>query len=222
MGQTLLVLASNSPRRRELLALSGWSFHTSPAEVDESQRLAEEPATYVLRLAESKARTCATSAHEDLTILAADTAVVDGKAILGKPKDMAEAKEMLQRLRSRTHQVFTGIAVMRMSDGNLGTDLCVTNVPMRAYSEAEIDSYVATGDPLDKAGAYAIQHPNFHPVEMMSGCYASVMGLPLCHLTRTLRHFNIFPKTNLSADCQSSLEYICSISAAVLRGEQAG
>ena len=222
MGQTLLVLASNSPRRRELLALSGWSFHTSPAEVDESQRLAEEPATYVLRLAESKARTCATSAHEDLTILAADTAVVDGKAILGKPKDMAEAKEMLQRLRSRTHQVFTGIAVMRMSDGNLGTDLCVTNVPMRAYSEAEIDSYVATGDPLDKAGAYAIQHPNFHPVEMMSGCYASVMGLPLCHLTRTLRQFEVVPSTDISAECQSRLDYKCPIFASVLRGEQVG
>lgn len=230
MGQPLLVLASNSPRRRELLALGGWSFNTRPTEVDESQRPGEAPGTYVLRLAESKARTCAASpkirgmisAHEDLTILAADTAVVDGKAILGKPKDMAEAVEMLRRLRSRTHQVQTGIAVMRMSDGNLGTDLCVTDVPMRAYSEEEIDTYVATGDPLDKAGAYAIQHPKFHPVKMMSGCYASVMGLPLCHLTRTLRQIDIAPKTDISAECQSSLKYTCPISAAVLRGEQVG
>lgn len=238
MGQPLLVLASNSPRRRELLALGGWIFNTRPTEVDESQRPGEAPGTYVLRLAESKARTCAASpkirgtmsptnmgmisAHEDLTILAADTAVVDGKAILGKPKDMAEAVEMLRRLRSRTHQVQTGIAVMRMSDGNLGTDLCVTDVPMRAYSEEEIDTYVATGDPLDKAGAYAIQHPKFHPVKMMSGCYASVMGLPLCHLTRTLRQIDIAPKTDISAECQSSLKYTCPISAAVLRGEQVG
>ena len=224
MGQPLLVLASNSPRRRELLALGGWIFNTRPTEVDESQRPGEAPGTYVLRLAESKARTCpqGTSAHKELTILAADTAVVDGKAILGKPKELAEAVEMLLRLRSRTHQVYTGIAVMRLSDGNLGTDLCVTDVPMRAYSDEEIDTYVATGDPLDKAGAYAIQHPKFHPVEMMSGCYASVMGLPLCHLTRTLRQLDIAPKTDISAECQSSLNYTCLISAAVLRGEQVG
>jgi MAF protein len=230
MGQPLLVLASNSPRRRELLALGGWLFNTLPAEVDESQRPGEAPGTYVLRLAESKARTCAASpknrgtmsTHEDLTILAADTAVVDGKAILGKPKDMAEAVEMLRQLRSRTHQVYSGIAVMRVSNGNLGTDLCVTDVPMRAYSDEEIDTYVATGDPLDKAGAYAIQHPKFHPVETISGCYASVMGLPLCHLTRTLRKLDIAPKTDISAECQSSLNYTCPISAAVLRGEQVG
>jgi MAF protein len=230
MGQPLLVLASNSPRRRELLALGGWSFNTRPVEVDESQHPGEAPGTYVLRLAESKVRTCAASpknrgtmsAHEDLTILAADTAVVDGKAILGKPKDMAEAVEMLRRLRDRIHQVYTGISVMRLCDGNLGTDLCVTDVPMRAYSEEEINTYVTTGDPLDKAGAYAIQHPQFHPVEMMSGCYASVMGLPLCHLTRTLHQIDITPRTNISAECQSSLNYTCPISAAVLRGEQVG
>ncbi len=222
MGKPLLVLASNSPRRRELLALGGWMFHTSPAEVDESQRPGEAPGNYVLRLAESKARICAASAHEGLTILAADTAVVDGKAILGKPSDIAEAVEMLRLLRGRTHQVYTGIAVMRMSDGNLGTDLCVTDVPMRAYGDEEMDAYVATGDPLDKAGAYAIQHPKFHPVEKLTGCYASVMGLPLCHLTRTLRPLGISPKTDISAECQSSLNYTCPISAAVLRGEQVG
>jgi septum formation protein len=230
MGEPNLVLASNSPRRRELLALGGWMFNIRPAEVDESQRPGEAPGTYVLRLAESKARACAgspknrgtMSAGDDLTILAADTAVVDGKAILGKPNDTAEAVEMLRRLRNRTHQVYTGIAVMRLSGGNLGTDLCVTDVPMRAYSAEEIDAYVATGDPLDKAGAYAIQHPVFHPVETMSGCYASVMGLPLCHLTRTLRPLDIAPSTDISAECQSCLNYTCPISAAVLRGEQVG
>jgi septum formation protein len=111
---------------------------------------------------------------------------------------------------------------MRMSEGNLSTDLCVTDVPMRAYSNEEIDTYVATGDPFDKAGAYAIQHAGFHPVDRMSGCYASVMGLPLCHLTRTLHQFNITPKTDISAECQSSLKYTCRISAAILRGEQVG
>jgi len=230
MGKPYLVLVSNSPRRRELLALGGWMFNTRPAEVDESQQPGEAPGTYVLRLAENKARSCdaspknkgTMSAREELTILAADTAVVDGNAILGKPINKAEAVEMLRRLRGHTHQVYTGIAVMRLSDGNLGTDLCVTDVAMRAYSEEEIDTYVATGDPLDKAGAYAIQHPKFHPVETMSGCYASVMGLPLCHLTRTLRQLGIAPKTDISAECQSSLNYTCPISAAVLRGEQVG
>jgi septum formation protein len=230
MGEPYLVLASNSPRRRELLSLGGWMFTIRPAEVDESPILGETPGTYVRRLAESKVRACAgspenrgwTSARDDLIILAADTAVVDGKAILGKPKDTAEAVEMLRRLRSRTHQVFTGIALMRLSDGNLVTDLCVTDVPMRAYSDEEIDAYVATGDPLDKAGAYAIQHHVFHPVETMSGCYASVMGLPLCHLTRTLQPLDIAPSTDISAECQSCLNYDCPIAAAVLRGEQVG
>jgi MAF protein len=222
MGEPLLVLASNSPRRQELLALGGWMFVTRPIEVNESQRPGEAPGTYVLRLAESKAHTCAASSHEELIILAADTAVVDGKAILGKPKNKAKAAQMLKRLRSRTHQVYTGIVAMRTSDGNLGTDLCVTDVTMRAYSEEEIDTYVASGDPLDKAGAYAIQHPKFHPAETMSGCYASVMGLPLCHLTRTLSQLGIAPKTDISAECQSKLKYLCPISAAVLRGELVG
>jgi septum formation protein len=230
MASPLLVLASNSPRRRELLKLGGWTFEIRPADVDENQHPDEAPTAYVLRLAKSKARACAKifkhkgmlSTHEDIIILSADTAVVDGKAILGKPKDMNEAVKMLRQLCGRTHQVYTGIAVMRLTDGNISTDLCVTDVPMRTYSDEELSSYVATGDPLDKAGAYAIQHPKFHPVEKISGCYASVMGLPLCHLTRTLRKFDIFPKADISTECQSSLNYICPISAAVLRGEQVG
>ena len=219
VNKPLLVLASNSPRRRELLALGGWMFHSQPADVDESQRPGEAPEAYVLRLAESKARACAESAHADLTILAADTAVVNGKAILGKPKDMAEAVEMLKNLRGRNHQVYTGIAVLRQSDGTLVTDLCITEVPMRAYRDDEIDMYVASGDPLDKAGAYAIQNSGFHPVESLHGCYAGVMGLPLCHLARSLRKLDIAPRTDISAECQSALGYACPIFSAVLRGE---
>jgi septum formation protein len=218
----LLVLASNSPRRRELLALGGWMFHVRPAEVDESQRPGEAPNGYVLRLAEEKARACACTAHEDLTILAADTAVVDGVSILGKPRDMAEAVVMLRQLRGRTHQVYTGIAVLRMSDRALLTDLCITDVPMRNYSDEEITAYVATGDPLDKAGAYAIQHPKFRPVESLSGCFASVMGLPLCHLTRILLQLEIEPKTEVPEECQSNLKYNCPIFSAVLDGQDIG
>ena len=222
MNHPLLVLASNSPRRRELLALGGWMFHTQPANVDEGLLPGEAPDAYVLRLAVSKARTYAASAHKDLTILAADTAVVEGSTILGKPKDMAEAEEMLKTLRGHSHKVFTGIAVLRVADGLLVTDLCVTEVPMRFYRDDEIEAYIATGDPLDKAGAYAIQNAGFHPVESLHGCYASVMGLPLCHLTRSLGRLDISPKTDVAVECQSHLEYACPIFPAVLRGEMAG
>ena len=222
MNKPLLVLASNSPRRRELLALGGWMFHTRPADVDESQIPGEAPGAYVVRLAESKARACAETAHADLTILAADTAVIDGEAILGKPKDMAEAMQMLKKLRGHSHQVYTGIAVLRLSDGRMVTDLCITDVPMRAYRDDEIEAYVATGDPLDKAGAYAIQNAGFHPVEALRGCYASVMGLPLCHLARSLHKLDIAPRSDVGAECQSALGYACPISSAVLRGEMVG
>jgi septum formation protein len=230
MGEPVLVLASNSPRRKELLAMGGWRFNVRSAGVDESQREGEAPGEYVLRLAESKARACPASPkgmknsplEEELVIVAADTAVADGKDILGKPADKIQAAAMLRRLRGHTHRVFTGIAVMRMADGNLVTDLCGTDVPMRAYRDEEIDAYVATNDPLDKAGAYAIQNPGFHPVETLAGCCASVMGLPLCHLTRTLRQLGFEPQADVPGRCQASLNYACPISAAVLRGEQAG
>jgi MAF protein len=217
-----LVLASNSPRRRQLLALTGWAFNVMPAEVDESQRPGEAPGDYVLRLAQDKARACAELAEEDDLILAADTAVVDGKEILGKPQDSAEATKILAALRGHNHQVCTGIALLRMKDRHLVTDLCITEVPMRAYDDEEIVVYVATGDPLDKAGAYAIQHPQFQPVEKLSGCYASVMGLPLCHLVRSLSRFEVMPAADVPSNCQSALNYPCPISRAVLNGELVG
>ena len=129
----LIVLASNSPRRRQLLSLTGWPFSVFAANVDETQHANESPANYVLRLAETKAR--AVHADADQIILAADTTVVDGPDILGKPQDQAEATAMLKRLRGHSHQVYTGIAIFRPSDGLLLTDLCVTDVPMREYSD---------------------------------------------------------------------------------------
>jgi septum formation protein len=208
-----LVLASNSPRRRQLLSLAGWQFSLAAADVDESQYPNEFPSEYVLRLAETKAR--ATKADADQIILAADTTVVDGSDILGKPKDSAEAIAMLARLRGHAHQVYTGIALLRLSDGLLLKDLCVTDVPMRDYSEEEIEAYVATGDPLDKAGAYAIQHPQFHPVGNLDGCYASVMGLPMCHVILLLRKMNIQPNADVFAGCETLLEYQCPVSSAI-------
>ena len=213
-----LILASNSPRRRRLLALIGLPFIVSAADVDESTRSNESPAEYVLRLAETKAR--AVQADADQIILAADTTVVDGSDILGKPQDDAEAVAMLTRLRGHSHQVYTGIALFRPGDGRMLTDLCVTDVPMRDYSDDEIRDYVATGDPLDKAGAYAIQHPDFHPVARMAGCFASVMGLPVCHVLLQLRKMGAQPNTDFFASCEALLEYRrCPVSHAILNGE---
>lgn len=204
------------------MTLGGWTFLSRPADVDESQYPGEAPGIYVLRLAESKARACSELPRTDSIILAADTTVADGKAILGKPKDTLHAMEMLRNLRGHTHQVYTAIALLRPSDGRLVTDLCVTDVPMREYRDDEIEAYVATGDPLDKAGAYAIQNAGFHPVEGMCGCYASVMGLPLCHLTRSLHKLDVVPRNETASKCQSTLGYACPISSAVLSGETPG
>jgi septum formation protein len=212
-----LVLASNSPRRKDLLALGGWKFEIIVSDADESLLPDEAPRDYVRRLAIAKAKASSARADASQVVLAADTTVVNGNAILGKPADPSEAKRMLRQLRGRVHQVYTGIAVLRMKDGNLLTDVCVTDVPMRNYSDEEIEAYVATGDPLDKAGAYAIQHANFQPVASMQGCYASVMGLPLCHVTRLLQQLDIQPGADVPAHCQSFLNYACPVFAGILR-----
>ncbi len=211
-----LFLASNSPRRKQLLAL-GWSFTHSPAEVDESPLPGEPSAGYVLRLAQDKARAAAAESGLDGLFLAADTTVADEDAILGKPADAADARRMLTRLRGRTHQVYTALAVLRSTDGLLLTDRCATDVPMRDYTDVEMEAYIASGDPLDKAGAYAIQHVGFHPVEGLAGCYANVMGLPLCHLARTLRKLGLPTPPDLPAACQAALGYTCPVYEQVLR-----
>jgi len=197
-------------------------FTVMVSNADESQRASESPAEYVLRLAEAKARAVAEQAHPEHIVIGSDTSVVDGSDILGKPADVVEAEQMLKRLRGHTHQVYTGIAALRVRDGKLVTDLCVTDVPMRNYSDEEIEAYILTGDPLDKAGAYAIQHPRFQPVEKLSGCFASVMGLPLCHLVRTLRQLDLPPAADVPTNCQTHLDYQCPVSRAILRGENVG
>lgn len=212
------MLASNSPRRRQLLGMGGWTFAVQVADVDENQLPGESPGDYVLRLAEVKARASAEYAGEGQVVLAADTAVVDAGDILGKPRDESDAVEMLKRLRGHTHQVYTGVALLRIRDSKFQTALTITDVPMRVYTDTEIHAYVSTGDPLDKAGAYAIQHVGFHPVDYLEGCYASVMGLPLCKVTALLHEFGISPDTRVDLRCQDSLEYQCSIASRELRG----
>jgi len=194
-------------------------FTVLVADVDESQLPDEAPGDYVQRVAELKARMSAKKSRHADVVIAADTSVVEGEEILGKPVDKNDAVRMLKRLRGHTHQVYTGLALLRVSDNYTLTDVSVTDVPMRHYSDEEIDAYVKTGDPLDKAGAYAIQHPRFHPVEHMDGCFASVMGLPLCRLTYLLQQFDIAPESSVGIRCQTELQYDCPISSAVLRGE---
>lgn len=218
-SKNTLVLASNSPRRRQLFALGGWDFTVIVADVDETPLEGESPRDYVLRLAKAKARAIQSRAESDAVILGSDTTVVDGNEILGKPVDEADAERILKQLRGRTHQVFTGVAVLRVSDGAIFTNLSITDVPMRNYSDEEIHAYIKTGDPMDKAGAYAIQHPDFQPVAFMEGCYAGVMGLPLCHIQRLMARFGISPAADLPAGCQTLLNYPCPVSSAILGGD---
>lgn len=215
--KNILLLASNSPRRKQLLALGNWNFNIVVSDVDESQLADETPKDYVLRLAQAKALAVVEKAHPENIIIGSDTAVVDGNEILGKPKDEMDAVRMLKQLRGHTHQVFTGVAVYRVDGESMLTELCVTDVPMRNYSDDEIQAYVKTGDPLDKAGAYAIQHPDFQPVESMSGCYASVMGLPMCHVLRTLKKLDIYAMADVPLGCQTLLNYQCPVSSEILR-----
>lgn len=214
-----LILASNSPRRRKLFALGNWDFNVIVADVDETPFASEAPRDYVIRLAQAKALAVKDRAESDAVLIGSDTTVVDGNEILGKPVDEADAERMLKQLRGRTHQVFTGVAVYRIRDEKMLTELSITDVPMRDYSDDEIRAYIATGDPMDKAGAYAIQHPDFQPVASMSGCFASVMGLPLCHIVRALRNFEISPAADVPSACQTFLNYSCPVSTSILSGE---
>jgi septum formation protein len=222
-----IYLASNSPRRKELLSLLGLEYAILPAQVNEIPFAAEDGVEYVQRMAQSKAAAASCTTKVNGVIITADTAVVDhdkdGKArILGKPADHIEAVEMLRSLRAHTHRVFTAISLLLAPGGTIQSDLCVTDVPMRNYSDGEIAAYVASGDPLDKAGAYAIQHPGFHPVDNMQGCYANVMGLPVCHLLRSLFSLGITPARNVPQACQAALGYDCPVYQQILQEKAPG
>jgi MAF protein len=219
----MFVLASKSPRRSELMALTGWSFTVLVNPVDESVMAGEAPEDYVRRVSLAKALASQMSISKDLIsekfILSCDTAVVSDGKILGKPMDIADAVQMLTRLRGRVHQVFSVVTVIDRADESLHQEMCVTDVPMRRYNLEEMLEYVNSGDPMDKAGAYAIQNSYFHPVEKFKGCYANVMGLPLCHLTRLMGNLGVRPKENLPEVCQEYLNYDCPIAQIVIAGE---
>lgn len=217
-----IYLASNSPRRKELLSIIGLDYLPLAVTVDEASFVHEAGVEYVKRIANAKAQAAARQFEGDGLIIAADTVVVDRShakipEIFGKPADAKQAIEMLHSLRGHTHKVFTAITIVNTRGGKILSDLCMTNVPMRNYSDAEIDQYVASGDPLDKAGAYAIQHAGFHPVEKLTGCFANVMGLPLCHLARSLSRLSIVPSKNVPLACQAALGYACSAYPRILK-----
>lgn len=203
----------------------GWvmpQYTAQPANLDEEMRADETPAEYVQRLALSKAQAVHFATWGQSGVLGADTIVLLDGEVLGKPKTRSEVLKMLSALRGREHQVLTAIAWLPAGGDEAFTDLCVSHVPMRDYTRQEMLDYIHTGDPYDKAGGYAIQNEPFHPVENFSGCFASVMGLPLCHLKRTLARAGVILEVNLPKICQNHLNYTCFISERVLRGELAG
>lgn len=219
MAMTVLILASTSPRRRELLALGGWAFTLHPVEVVELPQVGERPADFVRRMSQAKAQAAAEAVGPGAFIIGADTIVALEHQIIGKPADKRDALKILGQLRGRVHAVLTGLTVIDTTTHKLYTEVVQSSVPMRAYSDSEMQAYVDSGDPLDKAGAYAIQHSEFQPVERerFGDCFANVMGLPLCHLLRRLRQLGVEPMSNLPGRCQAFLSYDCPMSEMILK-----
>lgn len=192
-----IVLASASERRRELLALLGLPFEVWPVTLDETARPGELAVHLAARLSAAKAAVARQQLiHSGLAdsyslVIGADTVVALQDQIFGKPRDAAEATAMLRRLRGRMHTVHSAVAIVEIASGRAVIHVNTSRVWMRSYSDAEIAAYVASGNPLDKAGAYAIQHAGFHPVERFEGCFSSVVGLPLATLAQGLAHFGI-------------------------------
>jgi nucleoside triphosphate pyrophosphatase len=184
-----LVLASASPRRAEILRNGGFEFEVHATHADESRRARETAARYVQRVAAAKARAAAEKFREKrsrVIIIGADTVVLAKGKILGKPSDVKDARRMLRLLSGKTHRVLTGLAVVSVPDGAERQHVETTRVRFRKMSNAEIDDYIATGEPFGKAGAYAIQGIAGRYVTQIDGCYFNVMGLPLPRLYELL------------------------------------
>jgi septum formation protein len=191
-----LILASASARRAEILRAAGIPFETLSMDVDESPRAGEAVEGMVLRLAEAKARAAVASLgsrNETAIVIGADTVVDLGGEALGKPGSARVAGEMLRKLSGRTHRVVTGLAVIRVPDGEARLELETTEVRVATLTAEEINQYAATDEPLDKAGAYAIQGIAGRYVERIEGCYFNVVGLPLAKLYRILKDFGWRP-----------------------------
>lgn len=185
-----LVLGSASPRRADLLRQIGLSFDVVASDVDETLLPGENPSTYCKRMAYIKARDVA-GRCEGRVIIGADTAVVIDDGILGKPTDESEARFMLMKLSGRTHTVITGVSVLERLTGECDTFCVTSHVSFRTIDSDEIDRYIRTGEPIDKAGAYAIQGIGAVFVRSISGSYSNIMGLPLYETALALARFGI-------------------------------
>ncbi len=213
MSGPVLLLASASPRRRELFRLLNVPYEVLSTDIDETPVPGESAAGMVARLSRAKAEAAHARRPESI-VIACDTDVELNGAILGKPRDPAEARGMLRALRGRPHSVFGGITIC--SADHTQTLVVHTRVWMRDYTDKEIDAYVATGDPMDKAAAYAVQHPIFHPVARVEGCFANVMGLALCHLYNALLGHTSLPEPCLL--CHQHPDSDCTVQALVAAG----
>ena len=182
-----LILASASPRRKELLGLFHIPFTIRVADIDETMDHTKSPFDEVARVSALKAK--AVERQEDDIIIAADTIVVCEGKVLGKPRDAAEAVEMLQLLSGRDHQVMTGCTVLKGDRAETFTE--VTDLHFRELSRKEIENYVASGEPMDKAGSYGVQGKGALLVEKLDGDFFNVMGLPVLRLSRMLEHFGV-------------------------------
>jgi nucleoside triphosphate pyrophosphatase len=184
--QAAIILASASPRRAELLDSAGIRFQVVPGHIDETPLPDEEPVAHVLRLAAEKAAEVARREEGDFFV-GADTIVLCDGEIMGKPRDNADAARMLRKLSGVPHEVITGFAVVDRAGKRSVSRAVITRVFFKQLTAAEIDTYVATGCPLDKAGAYAIQGGAAYMVERIEGSYTNVVGLPLCEVVTALR-----------------------------------
>lgn len=210
-----LILASQSPRRRELIQLIGFPVQLMSADVDERSITDPDPATNVVQTAELKAHAILShitpSPRSRQIIVAADTTVALNGRMLGKPTDQAEAWQMLADLRGRMHQVHTGLTLIDVNSGQQVSGVNTAVVTMRPYTDEEIAAYIATGDPMDKAGAYAVQHPIFRPVAHLEGCYLGVVGLSVCHLAQTLCSLGVPFVGGETAVFQAHQRFPCSL-----------
>jgi septum formation protein len=214
-GIRRLILASGSPRRRQLLPLLGLPFILKTVDIEERAFFGEPPTEFVLRMSWAKAF-AVNEVRQDELVIGADTIVVLEDKMLGKPVDPEDATEMLRELRGRPHSVYSTISVWHPASRRMVSELAESRVWMRDYTDAEIAEYVATGDPLDKAGAYAIQHPRFDPVARVEGCWLTVVGFPLCHLGRALAQFGVVVPSNVPGACRAFSQRGCVVWPTVL------
>jgi septum formation protein len=183
-----LILASQSPRRAQLLKIAGFSFEVKPSYLNEDETVEPSPEKHVLSLSKAKAQLAAQDVDEGI-VVGADTIVVLDQRILGKPKDEDDARDMLHRLSGRFHQVFTGFALVEKPGGRLVSDFEVTTVHFRQLADWEIDRYVKTASPMDKAGAYGIQDQSAVFADRIEGCFYNVVGFPLTRFYTAMMAF---------------------------------